>query len=391
MFDVVWPITLLVAWLLGELGLRWLSLPRISSYALVGILITFGIAFGRNFFPLEDIWALSLIPQIAFGLILFELGYRINFTWLRNNRWLGITSLAEASLTFVVVFLLGKLFALGNLPASLLAALATATSPMTIVPVIDELRSAGQVTERTLHLSALNCIFAIVSFTCLVGFWMLRSAGDPLQAFWDSLAVLAVSAGLGVLFGVLVPWLLHITCATDRAASVAYALAIAGLAVLTHALYFSSILATLIFGMTARHRRSCHRHAQPSFGVLGDLLLIVLFVHIGTRFASASLLPGLGLGLAVLGARWATKGACTLAFSRLSGLSLKKGLLTGLALTPMASFAILLLDLSARRGLAFPETLAAMTGILLLVDIASPAITRFILKQAGECPPAKDN
>jgi hypothetical protein len=37
-----------------------------------------------------------LLADLAFGLILFELGYRINLRWLRTNPWIGVSSLAEA-------------------------------------------------------------------------------------------------------------------------------------------------------------------------------------------------------------------------------------------------------------------------------------------------------
>ena len=38
-----------------------------------------------------------LLADVAFGLILFELGYRINLRWLRTNPWFGVAGLAEAA------------------------------------------------------------------------------------------------------------------------------------------------------------------------------------------------------------------------------------------------------------------------------------------------------
>lgn len=388
--DIAWPLTLLLAWLCGELGYRWLALPRISAYALVGVLLALGFRLSRYMFEVEDVWALSLIPQMGFGLILFELGYRINFDWLRSNRWIEITSGIEASATFAVVYYLGTLFRLETLPALLLASLAMATSPMTLLPVINDLRSGGQVTERTLHLSALNCVFAIVAFNTVVGYSVMQAAGSALYAIWNSCAVLGISAALGIVFGIAVPRILRLTASGDRHATVAYALAVASLIMVTHTLHFSPILATLTFGMVARRHRDVHHQTEPNFGVLGDLLVIALFVHIGTRFDPTQILSDLLLAVALIGARCLTKGVSILLFSRLSGLSLKKGFLTGLALTPMATFGILLLELSARRGLEFPDTFATMTGVLLLVDIASPLLTRFILVRAGEALPEKE-
>ena len=48
------------------------------------------------------------------------------------------------------------------LAALLLASLAMSTSPAAIVRVVNEQRSSGQVTERVLHLTAVNCVLAVL-------------------------------------------------------------------------------------------------------------------------------------------------------------------------------------------------------------------------------------
>ena len=382
--DLAIPFTLLIAWLLGELGHRYLSLPRISSYGMVGIAIAAIMHLSKTLFQVEDLWSLTLLAQIAFGLLLFELGYRVNLAWLRHNPWLTLSALVESGATFIAIFYIAQLFELLPVPALLLASLATATSPLTIVPVINELKSSGQVTERALHLTAISCVFAIVAFNTVVGYWVLSSAGDPFRAAWNSLAVILVSAGLGVLFGVALPRLLDVADTEERQSTVAFALAVTGLILVTHSLHFSPILATLVFGLIARHYRNVRHQTQPNFGVLGSLLVIILFAHIGSRLQLGSLLDGALLAGAVLLTRYVVKSVSIFAFARLSGLSLKKGALTGLALMPMASFGLLLLELSAQRGLTFPETLVTMGGILLLVDLISPIVLRRIFIAAGE-------
>lgn len=384
--DLAIPFTLLLAWLLGELGQRYLSVPRITSYGIIGIAIAVVMSISKTLFQVDDLWSLTLLAQIAFGLLLFELGYRINLAWLRHNPWLTLNALIESALTFIAVFYVAQFFELKTVPALLLASLAAATSPLTILPVINELKSGGQVTERTLHLSAISCVFAIVAFNAVVGYWVLANAGDTFQAVWNSLIVLFVSAGLGVLFGVILPRLLDLAHTNERQSTVAFALAVTGLILVTHSLHFSPVLATLVFGLMARHHRNVRHQTQPNFGVLGEVLVIVLFAHIGSRLQLDTLLDGAMLAGAVLLARYLVKGSTILVFARLSGLSLRKGLLTGLALMPMASFGILLLELAAQRGLLFSDTLAAMGGVLLLVDLASPVILRRTLMLAGEVP-----
>ena len=384
--DLAIPFTLLIAWLLGEVGQRCLALPRISSYGIAGIAIAVIMAISKNLFQVEDLWSLTLLAQIAFGLLLFELGYRINLSWLRHNPWLTVNALVESTATFLAVFYVTQLFELRPVPALLLASLTTATSPLTILPVINELKSAGQVTERTLHLSAISCVFAIVAFNAVVGYWVLASAGDTFQAVWNSLIVLFVSAGLGVLFGVVLPRLLDLAHTNERQSTVAFALAVTGLILITHSLHFSPVLATLVFGLMARHHRNVRHQTQPNFGVLGDVLIIVLFVHIGSRLQFDLLPAGALLAGAILLVRYVVKSVSILAFARLSGLSLKKGVLTGFALLPTASFGILLLELSSQPGLMSSEILIATGGVLLLVDLISPIILRRALMIAGEVP-----
>lgn len=382
--DLAIPFTLLIAWLLGELGQRWLALPRFTSYGLIGVAIAVMVRISQSLFPVEDLWSLTLLAQIAFGLLLFELGYRISLNWLQHNPWLTLSAIAEATVSFVAVYYVGHFFNVSAVPALLIAALAAATSPLTILPVFNALKSSGQITERTLHIAAINCVFAIVAFNTVLGYWVLSSAGDTFQAIWNSLVVLFVSTGLGVLFGVVLPRLLTLTDTNEKQGTVAFALAVIVLILITHSLHFSPILATLVFGLIARHYRNVRHQAQPNFGALGDLLVIVLFVHIGSRLKIESLLPGMLFALAILLARYLSKSACMLAFARLSGLSLKKAVLTGFALMPMASFGILLLELATQRGLNFPETFSAMCGVLLILDLLSPIVLRRLLMIGGE-------
>jgi Kef-type K+ transport system membrane component KefB len=192
--DLAWPITILIAWFAGELGHLWLRLPRISVYAVVG----FALAPSQlGLLPNGSSDSMLLLANIAFGLILFESGHRINLRWLRTNPWIGATSLTEAILTFGAVYALGNWFNLSATMSLLLAALSMATSPATVIRVINEQRSSGQVTERVLHLSVLNCVLAVFAFKIVVGLVVFKTSGSVWQATYNSLIVLSASAALG--------------------------------------------------------------------------------------------------------------------------------------------------------------------------------------------------
>lgn len=105
--DLAWPFALAIAWIAGEFGHRWTGLPRICIYGLVGFLLA---NTQVGLLSRSDSVSIMLLANIAFGLILFELGYRINLRWLRNNLWLGITSLVEAGGTFAAVYVVAQWF-----------------------------------------------------------------------------------------------------------------------------------------------------------------------------------------------------------------------------------------------------------------------------------------
>lgn len=381
--DIAWPLALAIAWIAGELGHRWLRLPRICSYGIVGFALA---ASQGGLLAAPAAKPIALLADVAFGLILFELGYRINLGWLRTNPWLGVTSLVEAGATFVAVFLVSRWFGMSLVPSLLLSAIAMSTSPAAVVRVANELRCSGQVTERTLHLSAFNSVLAVVVFKFVVGYWVLAGSGGAFQAIWSSIVVLVVSAGLGALFGVAVPGLLRMLGGLERNATVVFALAVLLLTAVTYAFRFSPLLAALAFGLVARHRRLVLSQAQRNFGALGDLLTLLLFVFVTATLDWRQVVAGFPMAMAVIGARMATKVAGTVLFARSSGISWRKGLYTGMALMPLSVFAILLLEQTRHLGLALMDDVAALAGIVLVLEILGPLVTHWALVWAGEAP-----
>jgi len=384
--DLAWPLALAIAWIAGEFGHRWTGLPRISIYGLVGFILA---NLQSGLLPSSN--HIVLLANIAFGLILFELGYRINLRWLRTNPWLGVTSLVEAFATFAAVYVVAQAFAVPVIPSLLLASLAMATSPAAVLRVVNEQHSSGQVTERILHLSAFNCVLAVFTFKVVVGLWVFHNTGDILHALWNSLAFLMVSAALGGLFGVAVPGLLAKLNNTERDATVVFAIAVIILVVLTHALAFSPVLATLAFGLIARHRRIALSQAEKNFGTLGNLLTVLLFVFMTSTLEWSMVIAGAGLALVLVIVRFAVKTLGVAAFSRMSGITWRKVLLTGMALTPLSAFVILLLEQTRQLDLGLIEELTALAAITLLLEVIGPIITHRALVLAKEAHDPKNN
>jgi hypothetical protein len=66
----------------------------------------------------------------------------------------------------------------------IIGALAISASPAGIVRVANELRSAGQVTERVMHLCAINCLLSVMLVKLVVGYWHLSTSGDWARRRW---------------------------------------------------------------------------------------------------------------------------------------------------------------------------------------------------------------
>ena len=381
--SLAWPFAIAIAWIAGEFGQRFTGLPRISFYGVVGFALA-GPQLGV--LPAPDAGPIPMLADVAFGLILFELGYRINLRWLRANPWIGVAGLVESIATFLAVYLIALAFGTPQLTALMLASLAMATSPATVVRVINEQRSSGQVTERVLHLSAQNCVLAVFAFNAVVGFWIFRTFEDLGDALLNSLVMLAISALSGAVFGLVVPALLRAIGNPRHDATVAFAIAVILLVAISYAGGLSPVVATLAFGLVARHRRVAFSQAQRNFGALGELLTILLFVFAASTLDWQEVMAGATLAVVLVLARLVTKTAGVTAFAHLSGISWRKGFLAGVALAPLSVFVILLLEHARLAGVAIVDELRAVAAVTMLLEVFGPIIIQRALVWAHEAP-----
>jgi Kef-type K+ transport system membrane component KefB len=381
--SLAWPFAVAVAWLAGEFAHRLSGLPRISFYALAGFILASGQV---GVLPRPAGGPVLVMADVAFGLMLFELGYRINLRWLRTNPWIGVAGVVESGATFAAVYMVATAFGIAQMTALMLAALSMATSPATVVRVINEQRSSGQVTERVMHLTALNCVLAVFFFNLLVGYSLFRATEDLADAALNSLVMLALSALTGAAFGVLVPGLLRALGNMAQDATVGFALSVILLVSITYTFRLSPVVATLAFGLTARHRRVALAQAQRNFGALGELLAVLLFVFAASTLELRQVLAGLVPALALVAVRLLTKTAGVAAFAHLSGTSWRKGALSGLGLAPLSVFVILLLEHARLTGVQLADAARALAAISLTLELFGPIILQRALIWARETP-----
>ncbi len=379
--SVAWPLVLLLAWWLGErLHEHW-RLPRVSSYVAVGLIGGMVNLSGLT----SDVPGLPFLANVALSLVLFELGYRIHLRWFRHNPWVLVHGVVESALTFAAVYWASAWLDLSVENRLIVAALSVSASPAGIVRVANEMRSAGQVTERVLHLCAINCLMAVLALKLVVGYWTLSTSGSLLQAALGSVHVLITSLAVGAALGVLVPLLLRSRHTSESGLAVAFGLTVVLLTALSQGLMLSPLLAALSFGVVARERRVYLTNAQRNFGTAGDALTLFLFVYIASLMSWPAVLGTLAVGLLLIAVRTLVKVGVSVALARVSGITLRKGVFTGLALTPMSAYAILLLEQSREQGFTpAPEVMAAMAGMMLLQELLGPLVTQRTLMAARE-------
>jgi len=383
---VAWPLMLLAAWTAGEWLFRRWQLPRVCAYGAIGVVLGgAGLSHATSAQP-----TLGFMANVALALTLFELGYRVNPRWFRHNPWVLIAGLVQALLTFAGVFWVAGLFEVAIDHRLVLAALCVATSPAAVMRVTHELRSAGQVTERLLHLCALNCLLAVLLLKGVVGYWHLETSGELGKAAFNSVYVIALSLVVGAVFGVIAP-VLNRLAISSQGTTVTFAILVLLLSGIAQSLHLSPLLAALAFGAIARERRIMLSHAQRNFGALGDVLTVFLFVFVGGLLSWTGLLTSLLLGISVLLARSTVHTLVNLGIAHVSGTTFRKGALTGLALMPMSVFAMLLLEESRLDGFDLAQaSLPVFIGLLLLLEVIGPFVTQRALQLAHETHPPEN-
>lgn len=379
---ILFGLLLLVGLLGGEVARRIFFLPRIVGYVLIGIL--FG-PMGLGLLSPRLIQQNWVFLDISLGLILFELGRRLDYQWLRRNRWLFATAIAESAFAFCAVYLGLRYFDYPLLFAAIAAAIGIATSPAVVLLVAHELRAEGQLTERMLLLTAVNSVFAFFSVTMLLPFlhWEQQAgwAETLLQPLYILLGSLLIGLAISFLVLSFASWLGK---REDRQFIMLVGMIVLTVG-LTRMLNLSVLVALLTVGILARNLDFRHKLMAVQFGHGGQLFFVILFVLAGASL-HFEVLPQVGAAVAAyIVLRFLGKALAILVFGRFSGLRPGAAGLLGIALLPMSELAIVMVqDISA----LYPEFGAKLSAVVLsavaILELIGPLATQFALKQAGE-------
>lgn len=371
----------------GRLAAAVGFIPRITGYIAIGMLLGPGVLNLLDAKLLDDA---RVFVDIALGLLLFELGRRLDFNWLRHDPWLLLMGIAESALSFALILLALIYFQVPPLPAAMAAAIGTASSPAVVLLVAQELGAEGQVTRRAFSLVAINNIAALLFFVLVLpfvhvsfhsGFW-----GALLQPFYFMTGSLLLG---GVLYLLTLP--LARLIGKEDAQQFILLTGMIVLAVGAAEMLNLSVLMTLLtFGIAVRNFDRRHAVVDVDFGYAGQLFFVVLFVILGAQLQWHHWITAGWAALVFLLARFIGSATAIFAFARPSRLSVRQTTGLTLALVPMTDVALRMTQIVADIYPDFGTELGAiLIATVTILQLLGPVAARFAFVYAGEANPEK--
>ena len=370
----------------GRLAATTRVLPAITGYIATGFLLGPGVLGWLSDAALAQS---RVLAEFSLGLIVFDLGRRLDLQWARHDRWLLPMGIAETALSFVAMFgLLHFAGGIDTLEAAVAAMVGTATAPAVVLLVTNELKAEGPVTRRMLWHVALNNVIATLGVTLLLPFVEARASGATWNPVARALWLIAGSFLLGyaafLLMTMLARWLGK-SPVPQFVLAVGVIVATVGAAQVGR---LSVLLALLVLGACTRNLDRRHRLIDVEFGRAAQLFFVALFVLTGATLRPDQLGAVAWIGLALVVARSLGKTVALYALAWPAHVSLRQAGTLALSLTPMAGLAIGMTQPIYDVAPEFGARLAAVvaSGIAIL-HLLGPIATRHALIRAGEGEP----
>lgn len=364
---------------------RWLRLPRLIGYVLAGLLLGPAVL---GWVPPSITGDLRPLVLLGLGLLLFELGSRVDLRWLRHNPMLIVSSLFESGLTFAATYLFLAWFDLTSASCAAVAAIAVSSSPAVVMRIVAENNARGQMTERLMLMTALNSLYAILLLKISVGMVHLDRNAGLLQAIVHP-AYIAFGSFLlaaAMAYGMHLARFSQLKRESERFTLV-LAVVLLG-TTLADRLGLSVPMALLCGGMILRSL-SQRLHLFPEhFGAAGALLVIILFTLTGVALDPRQVVAGGLMSIGLLLIRGLAKYFGAYVSAGYGGLVPNKAVWLGVALLPMSSLAVLQAhDVAGLYPDFGDEILAIVLGAVLIMELLGPVATQFALRRSGEAMP----
>ncbi len=374
-------IIILLGVLGGKLSHR-VKIPRVTGYMLTGLL------FGPSILGLisdSTLQSVSLVNDIALGLILFAIGGEIEWRHLKAmGRKVIFVALAESFGAFLLVFAVTFLISSDWGLSILLGSISIATAPGVTLLVIREYRSRGELTDTLLAIVAMNNILCLIVFRVFFSLYSM-SQGEP---WLDAALVLGKELIASVLIGGIIAAAITYWEQKIDDLSELLLVIIGGLLVgigIARQLDISHLMVCLIIGAVTNNLSMMHRLVYAELRQTEMPFYIAFFVLSGASLHLSELSSLGALGAAYLIARPVGKWIGSYFTCRQYNYSPKVTNNLGMALLPQAGVAIGMVITVSRTH---PE-LGTIIGTIVLSSVIiyegiGPFLTRLAIVRAGE-------
>jgi len=379
---VLWSLLLAAAAASGHLVRRYMGLPKVVGYSIVGTVVGFA-GFEGAIWPLQGI-SLFLL-ELGVAIVLFESGGRLPLRWFRHNPMVLVQSLLEATLTYFSVFWALHWLGIPDPVANPIALMAIVASPAVLSRVVIDTRASGPVTERAMTLATLNTFYALALGYAQAGL-IERAPLGVLDKLSPVAVVLGMSFVVGALMALSLRSALRVMSPTSENTSILLLAIIAAGAALAAHFGGSAPLAALIGGVLLKALNPKPWAWPRQLGTAASLLTMLMFVLVSVVAAQADWsLPVASVVLTVIGVRAFAKIAGVAIANPGSGASWKQAFWVGCAMSPLSSIAMLITSafVTASPLLGAMITQIALPAILLM-EVLGAVIATVAIHGAGE-------
>lgn len=367
-----------------------IKLPAITGQIFAGMLLGPGLL---GLFSEHALHEIKLITEIVLGVLTFLAGTHLSFKKLHNaSRRVFLFAGADILLTFVLVFTVLSVFSIQDLSGRLLlASIAIATAPGTVVGLIQAKKARGVLVKTLIGVVALNNIAAIVALEiCKIISVELLSADNFAALRFLEIFALRFVVDIAIGFGV--GWLASVVTRHQHEESGLFStilLSILAIVVICSYFSLSTMLVCMTAGITFSNLSYHTRRVAQTLEGFNALIFCVFFTLAGTHlhlqmFAVAGI-----AGIVYVVSRFGGKYLAVYVVGRWAHMPHKISKYLGLCLIPQSGLTIGLVislneyEVFKESGLAASVAAIALTSVV-INEIIGPLLAERSLDRARE-------
>lgn len=352
--------------------MRLLKQPLLVGYILTGIVV------GPSLFRLvDDKHAFETFSEIGIALLLFIIGLELSVSVIRRlGKPVFLTAAAILMTIGTLGFLVGTAFHFTMVESLLVGLAMFFSSTIIIAKVLSDKKEIsrlnGQIAIGVILIDDIVATFALL-FVAAVG------SGDTLDALDIGLLLLKGMAVIAVLAFLSIKVLPRATKSIAKSQELLFLFALAwgfGVATAINHIGFSIEIGALFAGVALAHLPYAHQ-IGARLKPLRDFFVILFFISLGENLQlenlAAAIIPAIVLSIIVI----VLKPLVVMTSLGLLGYTRRTSFKTGINLSQISEFSIILIVLAASSGMINASVAAIITLVALITIIVSTYLMQY--------------